>query len=147
MGRCMLSNALPESMNLINRAVFHSRHCSIIFCSLKIKSIHALPFQNPTCSCLKMLSIAASILVSRTLQNTLLEKDGRVIPLQMPFWRSPFFCSFTLTPYVQSAGYYLQFRWKQHTGEILECFSEMKTVNNSEALSITRGVFLMWLYS
>ena len=58
--QCTLSNAFLKSMKLINRGVFHSKHCSMIFRNLKIWSIHPRPFLNPACSCLSLMSIAQS---------------------------------------------------------------------------------------
>ena len=102
--RCTLSNAFLKSMKLINRGVFHSKHCSIMFRSANICSLHPLLFLTPAYSYLSLLSIAASILNRRTLQKTLQGKDTRVIPRLLAFWRSPFFGSLTIRPFVQSAG-------------------------------------------
>ena len=77
----------------------------MMFCSAKICSIHLLPFLNPACSCLSLLSIAASILIRRTLQKILLGTDRRVITRQLlQLWRSPFLGSLTIRPFVQSDG-------------------------------------------
>ena len=51
---------------------FHARRA-------KVWSIHPLPFLKPACSCLILVSMAVSIRLRRTLQNTLLGTDSRVI--------------------------------------------------------------------
>ncbi len=68
-------------------------------------SIHPLPFLKPACSCLILVSIAVSIRLRRTLQNTLLGIDRRVIPCQLSqLLMLPFLGILTLRPLNQSSG-------------------------------------------
>jgi hypothetical protein len=56
--------------------------------------IHPLPFLKPACLCLILVSMAVSM-SPRTLQNTLLGTDRRVIPRQLSqFLVLPFFGNF-----------------------------------------------------
>lgn len=62
---------------LMCNGVFHSKHCFSMFCSVNIWSIHPLSFLKPACYCLSLVSTTGSVLLRRTLQNTLLEMDKR----------------------------------------------------------------------
>ena len=100
---CTLSNAFLKSTKLMCRGAFHSRHCSMMFFSAKIWSMHPLPLRKPACSCLSLLSMAESNRRRRTLQNILLGVERRVIPRQLSqFCRLPFLGILTMRPFVQS---------------------------------------------
>ena len=76
-----------------------------MFLMVKIWSMHPLPFLNPACSSLSLLSIAESNLPRRIRQKTLDGTDRNVIPRQLSQnWRLPFFGSVTIRPFVQSSG-------------------------------------------
>jgi hypothetical protein len=102
---CTLSKTFLKWMKFINRGVFHSMHCSMIFRRANIWSIHPRPFLNPACSSLNFWSIASSIRMRMILQNTLLGTESRGIPLRLSqHCRSPFFGNLTIRSLVQSDG-------------------------------------------
>ena len=85
--------------------MFHSWHCSIIYCNVKIWSTQDLPFRKPACSLRISGSMAAEMLSRITLPKTLLVTDSRVIPLQLlHILKSPFFDNLTISPVFQSLG-------------------------------------------
>ena len=91
--------------SLFENNVFHSWHCSMICCIVKIWPPQDLPFRKPACSFAVSGSMAAEILSRITLLKTLLVTDIRVIPLQLlHILTSPFFCNLTISPIFQSLG-------------------------------------------
>lgn len=57
----ILSKSFSRSMKLMYTLVFHSIHCSMIFRSVKMWSMHPMPGLKPTCSFLKVVSIASAL--------------------------------------------------------------------------------------
>ena len=83
----------------------HSASCSTIFLNTKICSVVFLPFLKPTCSPINSTSVPATILLIRTLPNTLATMNMRVIPLQFSqLVKSPFLGSLMISPLSQSSG-------------------------------------------
>ncbi len=102
---CMLSKAFSESMKFTWSCLDHSAHCSMMFRRVKIHSVKLLPFLNPACSFLNVVSTAVDILLMITLERILLGIDRRVIPRQLlQSLRVLFFVILIITPLVQSSG-------------------------------------------
>ena len=92
-------------MNCTYESLFHSVHCSSMFRSVKILSVHPHPLRNPDCS-LRMRSSTARVMrCIMTLQKILLSQDKRIIPCQLlQSLREPFFGILIITPLLQSVG-------------------------------------------
>jgi len=81
--------------------------CSIVFCSMKICSVHEHPGRIPACSSLRILSIASLSRFKRTEQKTLPTTDNSVMPRQsLQSLIFPFFgiLTITSTPFLHSTG-------------------------------------------
>ena len=79
-------------MKFIYNSLFHSVHCSSMFRSVKILSVHPRPLRIPDCSFRKRSSTAWVMHCIMTLQKILLGTDKRVIPRQLlQSLRDPFF--------------------------------------------------------
>ena len=68
-----LSNAFSKTMKLVNKGTFHSMHCSVMFWKGKSRTMQARPVRNIACSGLNFGSMALSMILRNSLQNTLLE--------------------------------------------------------------------------
>ena len=90
-------------MKFIYNSLFHSVHCSSMFRSVKILSVHPRPLRIPDCSFRRRSSIAWVMHCIMTLQKILLGTDKRVIPRQLlQSLRDPFFGILIITPLLQS---------------------------------------------
>ena len=79
-------------MKFIYNSLFHSVHCSSMFRSVKILSVHPRPLRIPDCSFRKRSWTAWVMHCIMTLQKILLGTDKRVIPRQLlQSLRDPFF--------------------------------------------------------
>ena len=79
-------------MKFIYNSLFHSVHCSSMFRSVKILSVHPRPLRNSDCSFRRRSSTAWVMRCIMTLQKILLGTDKRVIPRQLlQSLRDPFF--------------------------------------------------------
>ena len=79
-------------MKFTYNSLFHSVHCSSMFRSVKILSVHPRPLRNPDCSFRRRSSTAWVMHCIMTLQKILLGTDKRVIPRQLlQSLRDPFF--------------------------------------------------------
>ena len=109
----------------MQREVCHSIVCSTIFLRVAIWSTQERSCLNPACSSLKVLSTSVFILCNMTLHIILLGIDKSVIPLQLlQRDRSPFFGSYTRSPFRQSSGicssfHILLIRWWRALVDIL----------------------------
>ena len=79
-------------MKFTYNSLFHSVHCSSMFRSVKILSVHPRPLRIPDCSFRRRSSTAWVMHCIMTLQKILLGTDKRVIPRQLlQSLRDPFF--------------------------------------------------------
>ena len=104
------SKAFRKSMKFRCNSSLNSVHCSIMFLSVKIWSMHPLFLLKPACSSLSFLSISFSILFSKILVKILLGIDNSVIPRQLSHVpRSPFFGILTIRPFCYWFGMFSEF--------------------------------------
>lgn len=90
---------------------------------VQIWPIHYLPFLKPACSRLILVSMAVSIRLKRTLQNTLPGIDRRVIPHQFSqFLMLRFLGTLTIRPLDQSSGMVSLFQmcWNRSVGNYVD---------------------------
>ena len=106
----ILSSSMTLSMKFRCNSSLNSVHCSIMFLSVKIWSMHPLFLLKPACSSLSFLSISFSILFSKILVKILLGIDNSVIPHQLSHVpRSPFFGILTIRPFCYWFGMFSEF--------------------------------------
>ena len=79
-------------MKFTYNSLFYSVHCSSMFRSVKILSVHPRPLRIPDCSFRRRSSTAWVMQCIMTLQKILLGTDKRIIPHQLlQSLRDPFF--------------------------------------------------------
>ena len=125
----MLSNAFSKSTKLMNSSLCHSMHCSIMFLSVKIWSIHPLPCLKPACSSLSLPSTALLMRLITILARTLLGIDSSVIPRQLlQSLNVPFLGILIITPSFQSSGISFLFHAVVNNGS--KIWHRRREVNN-----------------
>ena len=80
---CKLSKAFLKSLILIFSDIWNSKLYSTILLRIKICSVHERSLTNPAYSCRNISSIAALILCSKIVQDSLLGTDSSATPLQL----------------------------------------------------------------
>ena len=103
--RCTLSKAFSKSMKYVYRLEFHSMAYSRMFLNMNNCSVVPLPALKPACSSQRCLSTSFANLCTMIFLIIFAVVGMSVIPLQFPhFVKSPFLCSFKISPLFQSVG-------------------------------------------
>ena len=101
----MESKASSKSTKFKYRLACHSFVCSTMFLKTKICSAVPLPFPNPNCSFLRLLSTPLVILSMMILPRISHTIGSRVMPLQfLHSSRFPFFGNLMTRPFFQILG-------------------------------------------